>query len=122
MEAAPRVDHEGGESAARGLTPGRALTDFPVRRPSDYSGRSMAVPPHHLLEIKDGTSDRRTLDLRPGVIASMLVLFVYGGLALSVDFPRAAYGFQSDEATYYMMAYSLARDGDLEVRPLQSYA
>ena len=56
------------------------------------------------------------LDLRPGLIASMLVLLVYGGLALSVDVPHAAYGFQSDEATYYMMAYSLARDGDLEYR------
>ena len=34
-------------------------------------------------------------------------------LALTVDFPRAAFGFKSDEATYYMMAYSLVEDGDL---------
>ncbi len=33
-----------------------------------------------------------------------------------MDFPRAAFGFQSDEATYYMMAHSLAADGDLEYR------
>ena len=30
-----------------------------------------------------------------------------------MDFPRAAYGFKSDEATYYMMGLSLADDGDL---------
>ncbi len=59
---------------------------------------------------------RRPIDVRPGLIATALVFFVYGGLALSVDFPRAAFGFQSDEATYYMMAHSLAADGDLEYR------
>ena len=37
-------------------------------------------------------------------------------MALSVDFPRAAIGIQSDEATYYMMGYSLAYDGDLTYR------
>jgi hypothetical protein len=58
----------------------------------------------------------RTVDLRPGLIASLLVLCVYGGLALSVDFPRDAFGFQSDEATYYMITYSLVRDHDLEYR------
>ena len=41
---------------------------------------------------------------------------VYGGLALTVDFPRAAMGIQSDEATYYMMGHSLAEDGDLTYR------
>ena len=30
---------------------------------------------------------------------------------------RAAFGFQSDEATYYMMGHSLAEDGDLDVSP-----
>ena len=62
------------------------------------------------------TADRPALDVRPGLIAAAIVCFVYGGLALSVDFPRAAFGFQSDEATYYMMAHSLAADGDLEYR------
>ena len=33
-----------------------------------------------------------------------------------VDFPRAAIGIQSDEATYYMMGHSLAEDGDLTYR------
>ena len=55
----------------------------------------------------------RTVDLRPGLIAAGLFLCLYGGLSLTVDFPRVAQGFKSDEATYYMMAYSLIDDGDL---------
>jgi hypothetical protein len=55
----------------------------------------------------------RILDLRPGLIAAGLFLCLYGGLALTVDFPRVTQGFKSDEATYYMMAYSLIEDGDL---------
>ncbi len=54
------------------------------------------------------------LSARRGARAGALC--VYGGLALSVDFPRAAIGIQSDEATYYMMGYSLALDGDLTYR------
>jgi hypothetical protein len=56
------------------------------------------------------------LDYRPGAVLALLLLCLYGGLALSVDFPRAAIGIQSDEATYYMMGYSLAFDGDLTYR------
>lgn len=52
----------------------------------------------------------------PGVALAFVVLSLYGGVAVSVDFPRAAFGFQSDEATYYMMGHSLARDGDLVYR------
>jgi hypothetical protein len=52
----------------------------------------------------------------PGVVLALLLFCVYGGLALSVDFPKAALGFQSDEATYYMMGHSLALDGDLTYR------
>jgi len=52
----------------------------------------------------------------PGAALALVLLCIYGGLALSVDFPRAALGFQSDEATYYMMGYSLAFDGDLTYR------
>jgi hypothetical protein len=55
----------------------------------------------------------QTVSLRPGLIAAAVFLCVYGTLALTVDFPRAALGFKSDEATYYMMAYSLTDDGDL---------
>lgn len=54
--------------------------------------------------------------VRPGLVAAALCLCVYGALALTVDFPRAALGIQSDEATYYMMGHSLAEDGDLAYR------
>ena len=46
---------------------------------------------------------------RRGRCCSALLL---GGFALAVDFPKAAYGFQSDEASYYTLGHSLARDGD----------
>jgi hypothetical protein len=55
-------------------------------------------------------------DPRPGLVAAAIVLCVYGGIALSVDFSRTAFGIQSDEATYYMMGHSLAEDGDLAYR------
>ena len=55
----------------------------------------------------------RSVRFRPGLIAAAVFLCVYGTLALAVDFPRAAQGFKSDEATYYMMAYSLIEDADL---------
>jgi hypothetical protein len=53
---------------------------------------------------------------RVGLIGTLIILAVYGGLALSVDFRTAAGGFQSDEATYHLMGHSLAADGDLEYR------
>jgi hypothetical protein len=53
---------------------------------------------------------------RPGALLALVLLCVYGGLALTVDFPRTAIGIQSDEATYYMMGHSLAEDGDLTYR------
>ncbi len=56
------------------------------------------------------------MTIRPGLIAALVCLCVYGALALTVDFPRAALGIQSDEATYYMMGHSLAEDGDLTYR------
>jgi hypothetical protein len=48
----------------------------------------------------------------PGVVACALIGTLLVTFALSVDFPKAAFAFQSDEATYYSLAYSLARDGD----------
>jgi hypothetical protein len=56
------------------------------------------------------------MSMRLGLVLAAAVLCVYGGLALSVNFPKAAYGFQSDEATYYMMGLSLVHDGDLTYR------
>lgn len=62
---------------------------------------------------------------RAGAVAALVILALYGGLALAVDpvevrrtpaDPTAVPGFQSDEATYYLMGQSLARDRDLEYR------
>jgi hypothetical protein len=49
-------------------------------------------------------------------VAAAVVFAIYGGMALVVDFPTAAEGFHADEATYFLMGHSLARDGDLEYR------
>ena len=56
------------------------------------------------------------MTLRPGLALAAIFLCIYGTLALAVDFPRASYGFHSDEATYYMMGHSLVEDLDLEYR------
>jgi hypothetical protein len=48
----------------------------------------------------------------PGVVAALLVLLLLTGFGLAVDFPKAAYGFHGDEASYYTLGHSLARDGD----------
>lgn len=55
-------------------------------------------------------------DFAAGLVISLLVLVVFGGVALAIDVPRTMLGFKSDEATYYMMAHSLASDGDLTYR------
>ena len=47
-----------------------------------------------------------------GTLATLLLGVGLLGFALSVDFPRAAHGFKGDEATYYSLTYSLARDFD----------
>ena len=52
----------------------------------------------------------------PGAALVAILFCIYGGLALTVDFPRSAMGIQSDEATYYMMGHSIATDGDLTYR------
>jgi hypothetical protein len=54
--------------------------------------------------------------LRAGWLAALVILALYGGLAVSVNFPKAAIDIQSDEATYLAMGYSLAYDWDLEYR------
>ena len=56
------------------------------------------------------------MTLRPGLALAGIFFCIYGALALVVDFPRAAYGFHSDEATYYMMGHSLVEDFDLAYR------
>jgi hypothetical protein len=56
------------------------------------------------------------MNVRVGLAAAFVVFATYLGVAIGVDFPRSAFGFQSDEATYYMMGHSLAQDGDLAYR------
>lgn len=48
----------------------------------------------------------------PGRVLCAIVGLLLLGFALTVDFPKAAFGFQSDESTYYSLAHSLAKDGD----------
>jgi hypothetical protein len=55
---------------------------------------------------------RLPLPADAGITACLLVGLLLLAFALTVDFPKAAFGFQSDEATYYSLAHSLARDGD----------
>jgi hypothetical protein len=62
---------------------------------------------------------------RAGVVATAIIFAVFVGLSLWIDpvdvrrtpvDPTATPGFQSDEATYYLMGHSLAQDFDLEYR------
>ena len=48
----------------------------------------------------------------PGAIAAIGLGLLLLACALSIDFPKASLGFKGDEATYYSLAQSLARDGD----------
>ena len=68
------------------------------------------------VEVRADASGTTTESGRAGAILAIIMLCVYGGLAISVDFPRAAIGIQSDEATYYMMGHSLVEDFDLAYR------
>ena len=52
----------------------------------------------------------------PGLLLAAVVLCIYGGLAVSVDFPRAVMGIHADDATYYMLGHSIAEDGDITYR------
>jgi hypothetical protein len=62
---------------------------------------------------------------RAGMVATAFIFAVFAGLSLWIDpvevrrtpfDPTATPGFQSDEATYYLMGHSLVRDFDLEYR------
>ena len=111
---APRV--------ARDAPEGRRAIGFVVsrhraRRRARRKGAGVTRDPSgSFVRGAPGTAPMRTASYRPGAVLALVLFCVYGGLALSVDFPRAAIGFQSDEATYYMMGYSLALDGDLTYR------
>ncbi len=53
---------------------------------------------------------------RVGAGATATLAAVLLAWALSVNYPRASYGFFSDASTYYGMGHSLADDGDLEFK------
>jgi hypothetical protein len=55
---------------------------------------------------------RLPLPADSGFVGCIVIGLLLLTFALTIDFPKAAYGFQSDEATYYSLAHSLAEDGD----------
>jgi hypothetical protein len=48
----------------------------------------------------------------PLVLSTTAVFAVLLGFAVSIDYPRTAHGFKGDEATYYSLTHSIARDFD----------
>lgn len=50
----------------------------------------------------------------PGAVATVILGLLLLGFALSVQFPVVAFGFQSDEATYYSLGHSIAKDWDMQ--------
>lgn len=50
----------------------------------------------------------------PGVLATALLGALLLGFALTVKFPVVAFGFQSDESTYYSLGHSFAQDFDAQ--------
>ena len=50
----------------------------------------------------------------PGAVATLILGALLLGFALTVKFPVVAFGFQSDESTYYSLGHSMARDGDMQ--------
>ncbi|MCU0256098.1 MAG: hypothetical protein MUF60_05100, partial [Vicinamibacterales bacterium] len=62
-------------------------------------------------------SDERATDRQlwwtdAGHLVCAVAALLLCAFALTVNFPKAAIGFQSDGATYYALGHSLARDGD----------
>lgn len=49
----------------------------------------------------------------PGLVVAVVLLVAGSFVVLSLDVPRTLLGIKGDEATYVVMALSLARDGDL---------
>ncbi len=60
----------------------------------------------------DATAGAGPSTVNLGAIASVGLLLVLLAFAVTVDFPKAAQGYKGDEATYYSLAHSLARDFD----------
>lgn len=53
---------------------------------------------------------------RLGAASTATLAVVLLGWALTVNYPKSAYGFFSDASTYYGLGHSLADDGDFEFR------
>ena len=58
------------------------------------------------------SAGRRLGPHRIGAVVASAILVVFLALAISIDVPRTSRGFKGDEATYYSLAHSLARDRD----------
>jgi len=54
----------------------------------------------------------RELSARLGILTTAAMFVALLGFAVSLDYPRTARGFKGDEATYYSLTHSLARDFD----------
>ncbi len=61
--------------------------------------------------MPDRIAWRRT-SFAPAAAAFVTIFLVLAGFSLSVDLPKTKLGFQGDEATYYSLGHSLARDLD----------
>ena len=55
---------------------------------------------------------RRWISFPPTVAVFVSIFLVLAGFSLSLDLPKTKLGFQGDEATYYSLGHSLARDLD----------
>ena len=64
------------------------------------------------VERTSGVRRWRTAASQPGALAAAAVLAILLGFAVSIDYPRTARGFKGDEATYYSLTHSIARDFD----------
>lgn len=62
--------------------------------------------------MDDTTAVRARWWTDPGHLVCAVAAVLLCSFALTVNFPKAAFGFQSDGATYYALGHSLARDGD----------
>ncbi|HEX7780616.1 MAG TPA: hypothetical protein VF424_15310, partial [Vicinamibacterales bacterium] len=62
------------------------------------------------------SSDGPRGSVAAGWIAAAALALLYGIVIGRVDFGRPAAEIFSDESTYYLMAHSLASDGDLAYR------
>ena len=60
----------------------------------------------------DAVGPTQTAERSLGVIASLALAVVLLAAAATIDVPKNAQGFKGDEATYYSLAHSLARDAD----------